>query len=67
MQLDNYEKLFHFYTGNKGFNEMIHLLDHVMRMMESQTILVLPHFAINSISEIKNEIKTTSTGNKNLY
>ena len=67
MQLDNYEKLFHSYTRNISFYEIFHLLAHVMQMMDSQTIPILPHFAINSNSEIRNEIKTTSTWNKNLY
>jgi hypothetical protein len=43
MQPDNYEKLLYFYTGNIGFNEMFHLLDYVMRRMDSQNVLVLPH------------------------
>jgi hypothetical protein len=45
MQPGNYEKLLYLYTGNVGFNEMFHLLAHVMRRMESQNVPVLPHFA----------------------
>ena len=45
MQPGNSEKLLYFYTENKGFNEMFHLLAHVMRRMDSQIVPILPHFA----------------------
>jgi hypothetical protein len=45
MQHGNYEKLLYLFKGKKGFNEMFHLMAHVMRMMEYQIVPVLPHFA----------------------